>query len=119
MPPTVTNAQVLAAIDALARQQQQRDEPLEAWQSEVSVTLNELGRRMDGLERTVAASTSKETKRDVCPFRDDIVSAANNKGRIKAVEEKTHALEVKLAAGGLLAVAITAVITGGKAAGWW
>jgi len=119
MPPSVSNAQVLQAISELSRQVQARDEPIEAWQSEVSITLNDLGRRMDGLERSVAASTAKDAKRDACPFRDDIVSAANNKGRIKAVEEKTHALEIRLAAGGLLAVVVTALVTGGKAVGWW
>jgi len=119
MPPAVTNAQVLQAISELSRQVQSRDEPLEARLDEMTVTLTDFGHRIDGLERTVAASTSKEAKRDACPFHDDIVSAANNKGRIKAVEEKTHALEVRLAAGGLLAVMVTAVITGGKAVGWW
>jgi hypothetical protein len=115
----VTNAQVLQAIDALSRQVQARDEPLEARLDEVTVTLTDVVRRQAALEQVVTAALTKEAKRDTCPFRDDIVSGANHKRRIEAVENKAHALEVRVAAGGLFAVLITAVITGGKAVGWW
>lgn len=116
---TVTNAQLMQTLVELRQQIQQRDEPLEAWQDEVTVTLTDVVRRMDGLERSVGAAMTKEAKRDSCPYRDDIVLGTNNRNRIQTVEEKAHALEVRMAAGGLLAVVITAVITGGKAVGWW
>ena len=115
----VTNAQVLQAIDALSRQVQQRDEPLEARLDEVTVTLTDVVRRIDGLERTVAAGMTKEAKADSCPYRDDIVLGANNRGRIKTVEEKTHAMEVKMAGGGVVGLLTLVVIGVGKFQGWW
>ena len=98
-PPrtTVRNDQILAAIDALSRQVQSRDEPLEARLDEVTMTLADFGRRMDRLEK----AWTKEARRDACPFRDDIVSAANNKGRIIALETKAHALEVQMVRAGM------------------
>ena len=120
---SVTNAQLMQTLVEFQRdvrqQIQQRDEPLEARLDEVTVTLTDVVRRMDGLERTVTAGMTKEAKADSCPYRNDIVLGANNRNRIKTVEEKAHALEVRMAAGGVLAVVITAAITGGKAVGWW
>ena len=128
-PPrtTVRNDQILAAIDALSRQLQSRDEPLEARLDEVTMTLADVARRQVALEQVVSAALTKEAKRDTCPFRDEIVSAANNKGRIIALEKGQHAIELQVvkwgAAGGaaistLVAVAdriIEALRTGGGA----
>jgi len=73
------------------------------------------------------ATWTKEARRDACPFRDDIVSAANNKRRIESLEKGQHALEIQVvkwgAAGGavistIVAIAdrlITALTTGGGA----
>ena len=116
---SVTNSQVLQAIAELSRQVQARDEPLEARLDEMTVTLTDVVRRMDGVERVVAAALTKEAKRDTCPFRDDIVAGANNRKRIQTVEEKAHALEVKMAGGGSAGL-VTVIAAGlGKLVGWW
>mgnify|MGYP000994638070 CR=1 FL=1 len=62
-PPrtSVRNDQILAAIDALSRQVQSRDEPLEAWQSDVSTTLADVARRQVALEQVVSAARSPAT----------------------------------------------------------
>ncbi len=121
---TVTNAQVLQAIDALSRQVQSRDEPLEARLDEVTVTLTDVVRRIDGLEK----AWTKEARRDACPFRDDIVSGANNKGRIITLETKAHELEVQMvragmyggaAGGGVIGLLTMLTFGAGKMLGWW
>lgn len=110
---TVTNKQIIQAIDALSRQVQSRDEPLEARLDEVTVTLADVARRQVALEQMVSAALTKEAKRDTCPFRDEIVSAANNKGRIIALEKGQHAIELQVvkwgAAGGAAISTIVAV----------
>ena len=114
-PPrtTVRNDQILAAIDALSRQLQSRDEPLEARLDEVTVTLADVARRQVALEQVVSAALTKEAKRDTCPFRDEIVSAANNKGRIITLEKGQHAIELQVlkwgAAGGAAISTLVAV----------
>ena len=102
---SVTNSQVLQAIDALSRQVQARDEPLEARLDEVTVTLTDVVRRMDGLER----AWTKEARRDACPFRDEIVSGANNKRRLESLEgfkqtvvDKMHSVELQVVKYGLI-----------------
>jgi hypothetical protein len=102
---TVTNAQVLQAIDALSRQVQSRDEPLEARLDEVAVAMMDFGRRMDRLE----GAWTKEARRDACPFRDDIVSGANNKRRLENLEgfrqivtDKLHSIELQVVKYGLI-----------------
>ena len=124
---TVTNKQLMQTLVELRQQIQQRDEPLEARLDEVTVTLADVARRQVALEQMVSAALTKEAKRDTCPFRDEIVSAANNKGRIIALEKGQHAIELQVvkwgAAGGaaistLVAVAdriIEALRTGGGA----
>jgi len=125
-PPrtSVRNDQILAAIDALSRQVQSRDEPLEARLDEVTVTLADFGRRMDRLEK----AWTKEARRDACPFRDDIVAAANNRTRLKALEDKAHALEVQMvragmyggaAGSGVIGLLTMLAFGGGKLLGWW
>ena len=125
-PPrtTVRNEQILAAIDALSRQVQSRDEPLEARLDEVTVALTDVVRRMDALER----AWTKEARRDACPFRDDIVTGANNRARIKTLEDKAHALEVEMvragmyggaAGGGVIGLLTMLAFGGGKLLGWW
>jgi len=118
-PPrtTVRNDQILAAIDALSRQVQSRDEPLEAWQSDVSTTLADVARRMDGLERSVGAALTKEAKRDACPFRDEIVAGANKERRLSAVEKgleeargTIHSIELKIAGWGVLGGGVISAI---------
>lgn len=125
---TVTNAQVLQAIDALSRQVQSRDEPLEAWQSDVSTALADLARRQAAVEQMVSTALTKEAKRDTCPFRDDIVTAANNRNRLKALEDKAHALEVQMvragmyggaAGSGVIGLLTMLAFGGGKLLGWW
>lgn len=116
---TVTNAQLMQTLVELRQQIQQRDEPLEAWQDEVTVTLTDVVRRMDGLERSVGAAMTKEAKRDSCPYRDDIVLGTNNRNRIQTVEEKAHALEVRMAGGGVVGLLTLSVIGVGKFLGWW
>ena len=114
-PPrtTVRNDQILAAIDALSRQLQSRDEPLEARLDEVTVTLADVARRQVALEQVVSAALTKEAKRDTCPFRDEIVSAANNEGRIITLEKGQHAIELQVvkwgAAGGAAISTLVAV----------
>ena len=107
--PTVRNEQILTAIDALSRQVQARDEPLEARLDEVTVTLTDVVRRIDGLEHAVAAGMAKEAKRDTCPFRDDIVGAANNKERIENLEgfkqtiiDRVHSIELQVVKYGII-----------------
>jgi len=112
-------AQIMQRLAELGQQIQQRDEPLEARLDEMTVTLTDVVRRMDGLERTVVVATSKDAKADSCPYRDDIVLGANNRGRIKTVEEKTHALEVKMAGGGVVGLLTIGVAGLGKLVGWW
>lgn len=113
MPPSVTNAQVLAAIDALSRQVQQRDEPLEARLDEMTVTLSDFGRRIGGLER----AWTKEARRDACPFRDEIVAGANKERRLSAVEKgleeargTIHSIELKIAGWGVLGGGVISAI---------
>jgi len=110
---TVTNKQLMQTLVELRQQIQQRDEPLEARLDEVTMTLADVARRMDGLERSVDAAMTKEAKRDTCPFRDEIVSAANNKGRIIALEKGQHAIELQVvkwgAAGGAAISTLVAV----------
>lgn len=130
-PPrtTVRNADILQAIDAHAQQQQQRidalsrqvqsrDEPLEARLDEMTVTMMDWGRRQDALEKMVTAALTKEAKRDTCPFRDDIVTGANHKRRIEAVEKGVeeargaiHKVELKIAGWSVLGGgAISAIV---------
>jgi len=110
---TVTNTQLMGALVELRQQVQARDEPLEARLDEVTVTLTDVVRRMDGLERTVVVATSKDAKADSCPYRDDIVLGANNRGRISALEKGQHALELQVikwgAAGGAAISTIVAI----------
>lgn len=121
---TVTNKQLMQTLVELRQQIQQRDEPLEARLDEVTVTLTDVVRRMDALER----AWTKEARRDACPFRDDIVSGANNRARIKALEDKAHALEVQMvkagmyggaAGGGVIGLLTMLAFGGGKLLGWW
>ena len=122
-PPrtTVRNDQILAAIDALSRQVQARDEPLEARLDEVTVTLTDVARRQAALEQMVAAALTKEAKRDSCPFRDDIVAGANKERRLSVLEEgykeikaSVHKVELRIAGWSVLAggamTAITALV---------
>ena len=113
---SVTNSQVLQAIAELSRQVQARDEPLEAQMDEVTIKLGEvergqaaLERGQAALERAFAAAMAKEAKRDTCPFRDDIVGAANNKGRIENLEgfkqtimDKVHSIELQVVKYGII-----------------
>ena len=64
-PPrtTVRNDQILAAIDALSRQLQSRDEPLEARLDEVTMTLADVARRQVALEQVVSAALTN--RRDI------------------------------------------------------
>ena len=110
---TVTNKQLMQTLVELRQQIQQRDEPLEARLDEVTVTLADVARRQVALEQMVSAALTKEAKRDTCPFRDEIVSAANNKGRIIALEKGQHAIELQVvkwgAAGGAAISTLVAV----------
>ena len=110
---TVTNKQLMQTLIELRQQIQQRDEPLEARLDEVTVTLADVARRQVALEQMVSAALTKEAKRDTCPFRDEIVSAANNKGRIIALEKGQHAIELQVvkwgAAGGAAISTLVAV----------
>ena len=110
---TVTNKQLMQTLVELRQQIQQRDEPLEARLDEVTVTLADVARRQVALEQVVSAALTKEAKRDTCPFRDEIVSAANNKGRIIALEKGQHAIELQVvkwgAAGGAAISTLVAV----------
>lgn len=121
---TVTNKQLMQTLVELRQQIQQRDEPLEARLDEVTVTLADFGRRMDRLEK----AWTKEARRDACPFRDDIVAAANNRTRLKALEDKAHALEVQMvragmyggaAGSGVIGLLTMLAFGGGKLLGWW
>lgn len=117
---SVRNADIMRAIDALARQVQERDEPLEARLDELTTSLNDLTRRISALE----VALSKESRRDACPFRDEIVSASNNKERIIKLEDKTHKIELQNARAGVYGGATGSVVSGiivaiGKALGWW
>lgn len=121
---TVTNKQLMQTLVELRQQIQQRDEPLEARLDEVTVTLTDWGRRMDRLEK----AWTKEARRDACPFRDDIVAAANNRTRLKALEDKAHALEVQMvragmyggaAGSGVIGLLTMLAFGGGKLLGWW
>ena len=105
--PTVRNEQILTAIAELSRQVQARDEPLEARLDEMTVTLTDVVRRMDGLER----AWTKEARRDACPFRDEIVGAANNKRRIESLEGAVHKVELKIAGWSVLAGGAMTAIT--------
>ncbi|OPZ82995.1 MAG: hypothetical protein BWY76_02496 [bacterium ADurb.Bin429] len=77
------------------------------------MTLADVARRQVALEQVVSAALTKEAKRDTCPFRDEIVSAANNKGRIIALEKGQHAIELQVvkwgAAGGAAISTLVAV----------
>ena len=121
---TVTNKQLMQTLVELRQQIQQRDEPLEARLDEVTVALTDVVRRMDALER----AWTKEARRDACPFRDDIVTGANNRARIKTLEDKAHALEVEMvragmyggaAGGGVIGLLTMLAFGGGKLLGWW
>ena len=118
---SVTNSQVLQAIDALSRQVQARDEPLEARLDEMTVTLTDWTRRQAALEQVVSAALTKEAKRDTCPFRDDIVAGVNKERRLVLVEQglekawgAIHKTELKIAGWSVLAggamTGITALI---------
>lgn len=123
-PATVTNVQLMEALNEIRHQIQQRDEPLEAWQEEVRISLLDLSRRIERLE----SAWTKEARRDACPFRDDIISAANNKGRIISLENKSHDLELQMvragmyggaAGGGVIGLLTMLMYGAGKMFGWW
>ena len=115
---TVTNKQLMQTLVELRQQIQQRDEPLEARLDEVTVTLADVARRMDRLERSVDAAMTKEAKRDTCPFRDEIVAGANKDRRLAAVEKGVedvrvaiHQVELRIAGWGALGGgAISAIV---------
>ena len=94
---TVTNAALMDELVALQRQIQQRDEPLEGQLNDLGLMLNDLARRVDAMEKTLVQSMAKEAKRDACPFRDEIVLAANNRARISALEAQMKHVEIQIA----------------------
>jgi peptidoglycan hydrolase CwlO-like protein len=85
--------------------------------------------------RLIRVEVKVESKRDLCPFREDISRASNNirrlehsEERLDGFEKRMRELEVAMARSGFLSGAagsgVVAAIGGllygiGKAAGWW
>lgn len=98
------------------------------WRATMQSEMANLRTQMISLTQAVDRSCNKETKRDTCPFRDDIVLAANNRARLAATENAIYELKLAMARAGILSGAagggIVTVVAGivygiGHQAGWW
>lgn len=139
MPSSVSNAVLSKQIEALAQAVTNRantEQPAtEGWQAEVREQLLTLGLKQDALSALVKERLSKEFMADACPYRDDIRRAANNLGRIGALEvdhktllQNYNDLKLKVAVTAAKYAGLTSLIvsvTGfvvmmvGQRVGWW
>ena len=98
------------------------------WRVSIQAQMAALTSQVSDLAHSVDRVTSKEYRRDACPFRDEIVSAANNKKNIEINRQSIHQLELTMARAGFMsgaaggsAVTVVGMVAFavGRAAGWW